>query len=314
VQRLEDLELLVPHGLAVDVRRRLHRHEAEQLEQMVLHHVAECPGHVVVVGAALHSERLSHRDLHVVDAVGVPQRLEKGVGKPGDEQVLHTLLAEVVVDAEDLLLVEDLTDRVVDRPCGRQVVPDRLLEHHTGRFVDQAVLGETGADGPEQPRRAGEVEHPDPLLPLMLENPAELRPIRGLGEVESQVGQAIEEALDGRGIEFLGGDETGQLTGDLVAVPLLAQARAGDPDNAGTAGQLAVAVSEVQRGQELADGEITGSPEDDEVARFYWLSHRHGPLREGSVFGQVTSLGRLLPLAKTYFCLYRFKSVRQALP
>jgi hypothetical protein len=43
----------------------------------------------------------------VVDVVAVPERLEDGVGEAEDQQVLHRLLAQVVVDAVDLLLVED---------------------------------------------------------------------------------------------------------------------------------------------------------------------------------------------------------------
>ena len=46
--------------------------------------------------------RLGHRDLHVVDVAAVPDRLEDPVAEPEDEQVLDGLLAQVVVDAEDL--------------------------------------------------------------------------------------------------------------------------------------------------------------------------------------------------------------------
>ena len=44
---------------------------------------------------------LGHGDLHVVDRQVVPERLEQGVGEAQRDQVLHRLLAEVVVDAED---------------------------------------------------------------------------------------------------------------------------------------------------------------------------------------------------------------------
>jgi hypothetical protein len=53
----------------------------------------------------------------VVDPAGVPQRFQQRVGEPRDEQVLHALLAEVVVDAEDLPLLEHRTHGVVDRLC-----------------------------------------------------------------------------------------------------------------------------------------------------------------------------------------------------
>ena len=66
-QRLEHLELLVAHGLAVDVRRGLHGDQAEQLEQVVLHHVAQRAGAVVVAAAAADAEGLGGGDLDVVD-------------------------------------------------------------------------------------------------------------------------------------------------------------------------------------------------------------------------------------------------------
>ena len=39
---------------------------------MVLHHVAQRAGLLVVAAAALDADRLGHRDLHVVDEVAVP--------------------------------------------------------------------------------------------------------------------------------------------------------------------------------------------------------------------------------------------------
>ncbi len=61
------------------------------------------PGRRVVLGQAL---LLGHGDLHVVDVLRVPQRLEDAVGEAQHQQVLHRLLAEVVVDAVGLALGE----------------------------------------------------------------------------------------------------------------------------------------------------------------------------------------------------------------
>jgi hypothetical protein len=57
---------------------------------------------------------------------------------------------------------------------------------------------------------------------------------------------------------------------DLVAVAGLVEAGPGHGDDSGVGGQLAVAVAQIQRGQQLTDGEVAGSPEDDEVA---WINH-----------------------------------------
>ena len=61
---------------------------------------------VVEAASTLDPERLRHRYLHACDVVPVPDRFEEGVGEPEDEQVLHGLLAEEVVDAKDRRFVE----------------------------------------------------------------------------------------------------------------------------------------------------------------------------------------------------------------
>ena len=69
-----------------------------------------------------HANALGHGDLHVVDIVAVPQRLKDGVGKAEGQDILDRLLAQIVVDAVDLVLVEhgvDLLVEVAGRSPGR---------------------------------------------------------------------------------------------------------------------------------------------------------------------------------------------------
>ena len=77
---------------------------------MVLEDVADRARLLVVAGAPLDADRLGDGDLHVVDELPVPDRLEDAVGEPQRQHVLDGLLAEVVVDAEDLVLVEVLLE------------------------------------------------------------------------------------------------------------------------------------------------------------------------------------------------------------
>jgi hypothetical protein len=85
----------------------LHGHEAQDLEEMGDHHVLEGTRGLVEGDAVVDPEGLGHVDLHVVDVVAVPDGLEEAVGEAEGQDVLGRLLAEEVVDAEDLLLVED---------------------------------------------------------------------------------------------------------------------------------------------------------------------------------------------------------------
>ncbi len=98
---------------------------------MVLEHVAQGPRVVVIRGPRAHALRLRHGDLHVVDVLVIPHRLKNRVGKAQNHQVLHRLLAQVVVDAKDLPLIEVLPQLLVELLRALQVRAERF-------FNDQA--------------------------------------------------------------------------------------------------------------------------------------------------------------------------------
>ena len=128
--RAEQLHLLVANHLGMEVRRRLHAHDRDQLHDVVLHDVAERTRLLVVRATTLDADLLGDGDLDVIDVLPVPQRLEDPVREAEDEQVLHGLLAEVVVDAIDLLLDEGRMQALVELARGCQVAPERLLDDH----------------------------------------------------------------------------------------------------------------------------------------------------------------------------------------
>ena len=166
-QGLEHLDLLVADGVGREVDRRLHRHQAEELHHVVLDHVADRAGGVVVAApAAGHADLLGHRDLHRRDVPAVPDRLEDRVAEPQGQDVLDRLLAEVVVDPVDLVLVEDPRDVAVQRAGAGEVVAERLLDDDAApgallvRRVDQAGLAELLDDRREELGGDGQVEEP----------------------------------------------------------------------------------------------------------------------------------------------------------
>jgi hypothetical protein len=75
---------------------------------MILHHVDQCAHLLVERAASFNPDRFRRRDLHVVDILAVPQRLENAVAETEGEDVLHGLLAQVVVDAVDRRFRKDL--------------------------------------------------------------------------------------------------------------------------------------------------------------------------------------------------------------
>ena len=85
--------LFVTDGFSVQVRRRFHGHQGEELEQMALDHIAQGPRSVVEFTPAFNAGNLSMRNLHMVDVVSVPQRLQQQVGKAEHKHILHGFLA-----------------------------------------------------------------------------------------------------------------------------------------------------------------------------------------------------------------------------
>ena len=98
---------------------------------MILHHVAQRAGIVVVPSPLLHSHRFGDGDLHVIDVAPVPDRLEERIGKPEGEDVLHRLLAQVVIDAVNLVFTHVLPQLAVQRLRRLQIAAKGLFKHNT---------------------------------------------------------------------------------------------------------------------------------------------------------------------------------------
>jgi len=155
-QRVEDGVLGGHERLRVERLGRLHGHEGEHLEEMGDDHVTEGARLLVEAAAPAHRELLGDVDLHVLDVVGVPDGLEEAVGEAQGEDVLRRLLAEEVVDAQDLALVEVLVQHRVELARGREVAPERLLGHDP-RPLGEAGLAEHVGHAGRRSRRHAEV-------------------------------------------------------------------------------------------------------------------------------------------------------------
>ncbi len=113
---------------------------------MVLHHVAQCAGLVIIARAVFKPDGFGHGDLHMVDMGRIPQWFVQGIGKAQCHQVLYCLLAEVVIDAEDLLFVEDVADRVVEGNRRFKVAADRLFHDDARMIVNELVALQAAGD------------------------------------------------------------------------------------------------------------------------------------------------------------------------
>ena len=97
---------------------------------MVRHHVAHSPDIIEVAPTPFDTDSLGIGDLHVIDIVTVPKRLKNAVTEAEDEQVLHCLFAEIMIDAIDLIFGEHALNLRIQSLRRFQIVSERLLDDH----------------------------------------------------------------------------------------------------------------------------------------------------------------------------------------
>ena len=127
---------------------------------MVLHHVPERTGGFVVTSAFLHADCFCRSDLNAGDVVPVPDRFENGVGEPQNHDVLNGFLAEIVVDAEDLVFLATALNHAIES-LGTAVIPTEwLFDHHAAALgvFEQAGIGEGSAAAGIELRRDRQIE------------------------------------------------------------------------------------------------------------------------------------------------------------
>ena len=103
----EQFDLFIADGFGLQRHRRFHRHQGEHLQQVVLHHVTQGAGFLVITAAGADAQFLAHRNLDVVHRLAVPELLENRIGKTEHQNVLDRFLAEVMVDAENLFFMRE---------------------------------------------------------------------------------------------------------------------------------------------------------------------------------------------------------------
>ncbi len=112
---------------------------------MALNHVAECARGFIEAAAALDAERFRGGNLHVIDVIAIPQRLEDSVSKSEHEQVLNRVLAQIMIDAVDLLFVENAEYDLVQLFRGGKIPSKGLFNDDAHPGIRRARARESGA-------------------------------------------------------------------------------------------------------------------------------------------------------------------------
>ena len=244
---------------------------------MVLHHVAQRPGGVVVcAAAAFHAERLGHGDLDVVDVLLIEERLEDRVAEAERQDVLHGLFSEVVIDAVDLALVEHLGDRRVERAGAVEVVAEGLLDddarpglaallvdERRGRQVLDDDGEELGGDGKIEHAVAGQVPLALDALDGLLERLEGLELVGVAGVIVELADQRIVR----RDLLAAVLQRLAERLAHGIAVRLVAHRRARESDHREVFRQVPRLLEMEQRGDQLALREIAGGAEDHQRER-----------------------------------------------
>src|SRR5438552_3317589 len=126
---MQDFCLLVMDSIGAERDRRLHGGEREQLKEMIGHHVAQRSCHVKISAAFFHSYGFSHGDLNMINKAMVPDRLKDAVAEAKNQNVLYRFLAQVMINAENLVLSQHFLDLVVKLLGRFQIVSKRFSEN-----------------------------------------------------------------------------------------------------------------------------------------------------------------------------------------
>ena len=269
VERAQHLDLLVAHRGRVEVGRRLHRDQGEQLQHVVLDHVAKRAGALVIIDPPLQPDRLADGDLDMIDMRAVPQRLEHQIGKPQRQQILHRFLAEIMIDPENPVLGESRGDRVIDLAARSEVESQGLFEREPDIVRGKADCGKASDDRLEQ-ARCGRQKDGEPRF-VITDRLGEFGEASLIIDVERDI---IEPGKESR-CDFLVQEAIGQiflerLAGEgAEAVGVEIRPRGADDIEIGR--EQPVGVEPVERRKQHAAGEIAGRAEHQESSGF--VSH-----------------------------------------
>ena len=155
----QNFELLIANGIGMCIDGRLHGNGTQQLQRMVLHHVAQCSRFFIKRTAFFNAEFFCNRDLNVGNVFAAPKRFEQSIAKAQGKQVLHRRLAQVMVDPKNLVFTKNLAHTLVDGLVGLEVVAQRFFQHDASFGGVEFGDGKLLADRVEQAGCRGQVHH-----------------------------------------------------------------------------------------------------------------------------------------------------------
>ena len=271
-QRFQHLHFFIADAIGSQIRRRRHGDHAQNLQQVVLDHVAHLPGLVEVAPAALNAHLFRHGDLNVIDGAAVPVIDEQGVGKAQRQQVQHRLFTQIVVDAVDLALFKELAYPIVDLAGGFQGSPQRFFHHHARRFRVQLRFAQTFANRAKGAWRHGEIVNGHPLF--LIEHFAQAGKRFGIVDIKVTEIQTPAQGLPQTFIDFFLHEGFHRFT-HYFGVSVFIPVGTADADDAGVRMDLTSFFELIQGRQQFTSRQVTLRAENDQIACLGRLRYRH---------------------------------------
>src|ERR1017187_8202144 len=99
---------------------------------MILHNIAYRPCPSKESSASRYPKVLRHRDLYALHIVAIPERFHKRVGEAKDKDVIDRQLAQVMIDAKNVFLLEMAEQKPIQMLRRFKIKSERLFHDDSG--------------------------------------------------------------------------------------------------------------------------------------------------------------------------------------
>src|SRR6185369_3107714 len=277
---MQNLGLFVADRIGTEGHGRFHRGEADELHDVVGHHVPQRAGFVVVTAALLYTYGFRHGNLDVINVAPVPDGLEDSVGEAQRQNILYGLLSQIVINAIDLLFARHPQQLLVQQPGGLEIVPKRFFDDHAPPmlfvFLHQPDFGEVLHAGAEKISGRRQIVHVIAvgrvLVVDLFERILQLEIKVFVAHVSTLIVQAANERLPDIGIHFVSGEFL-DVFRDFLAEFLVRHGGAGHANHPEFPRQQVVFRQVVESRNQLAAGQIATGAKNHHGARVGYLAN-----------------------------------------
>ncbi len=98
---------------------------------MILNHIAQSTGSIIVSSAVAYTDFLRSCDFYSVYITPIPHRLKKSIGKPGYHNILNRFFAKIMVDPVNLMLKKSAVKFIIQFHGSFVTVSKRFFHYQT---------------------------------------------------------------------------------------------------------------------------------------------------------------------------------------